>query len=193
MEPLDIILDVALEAGDLDVRVHCIVSNDDSDAVANLLQEDHCTFGLSDAGAHVNQLCDASQTTSFLGEWVRERDLMPLEAAVRKLTGVQADLFGFADRGYLRPGGWGDVVVFDPDTVGPGPVRRVRDFPADGDRLTADKPTGISHVLVNGVPIRRDGEMVAGALDRRPGQVVSPGPRSRRPEAGGLRRASSSA
>jgi N-acyl-D-amino-acid deacylase len=156
-----------------------VVSNDDAEAVARILQEDHCTFGLSDAGAHVNQLCDASQATTFLGEWVRDRALMPMEAAVRRLTGVQADLFGFPDRGYLRPGGWGDVVVFDPDTVGSGPVRRVRDFPADGDRLTADHPTGITHVLVNGIPIRRDGEMVAGALDRRPGQVVSPGPRSR--------------
>jgi N-acyl-D-amino-acid deacylase len=177
VEPLDVILDVALAAGDLDVRVHCVVSNDDADAVGWILQEDHCTFGLSDAGAHVNQLCDASQATSFLGDWVRERSLMPLEAAVRKLTGVQADLFGFPDRGYLRPGAWADMVVFDPDTVGSGPVRRVRDFPADGDRLTADQPTGVTHVLVNGVPIRRDGEMLAGALDQRPGQVVGPGPR----------------
>ena len=153
------------------------MSNDDSKAVAKLLQEDHCTFGLSDAGAHVNQLCDASQATSFLGDWVRERSLRSMEDAVRKLTGVQADLFGFADRGYLLPGGWGDVVVFDPATVGSGPVRRVRDFPADGDRLTADQPTGITHVLVNGVPIRKDGEMVAAAHADRPGQVVGPGPR----------------
>jgi N-acyl-D-amino-acid deacylase len=179
VEPLDLILDVALEAPDLDVRVHCIVSNDDSKAVAKLLQEDHCTFGLSDAGAHINQLCDASQATSFLGDWVRERSLMSMEEAVRKLTGVQADLFGFAGRGYLREGAWADVVVFDPATVGSGPVRRVRDFPAAADRLTADQPTGISHVLVNGVPIRKDGEMVAGAHANRPGQVVGPGPRRR--------------
>jgi N-acyl-D-aspartate/D-glutamate deacylase len=177
VEPLDLILDAALEAGDLGVRVHCIVSNDDAAAVASLLREDHCTFGLSDAGAHINQLCDASQATAFLGGWVRGRSLMPLEEAVRKLTGVQADLFGFADRGYLRPGAWGDVTVFDPATVGPGPVRRVRDFPADGERLTADRPTGITHVLVNGTPIRRDGEMIAGSL---PGHVVGPGHRARR-------------
>ncbi len=99
---------------------------------------------------------------------------MPMEDAVRKLTGVQADLFGFADRGYLRPGGWADVVVFDPATVGSGPVRRVRDFPAEGDRLTADRPTGITHVVVNGVPIRQDGEMLPLGQGDRPGQVVGP-------------------
>ena len=66
------------------------------------------------------------------------------------------------------------MVVFDPATVGSGPVRRVRDFPAEGDRLTADRPTGITHVLVNGVPIRQDGEMLPLGQGDRPGQVVGP-------------------
>jgi hypothetical protein len=41
--------------------------------------------------------------------------------------------------------------------IGPGPTRRVRDFPADAERLTAEDPTGLRHVLVNGTPIRVDG------------------------------------
>jgi N-acyl-D-aspartate/D-glutamate deacylase len=97
---------------------------------------------------------------------------MPWAAAIRKLTGVQADLMGFADRGYLRRGAWADVVVFDPATIGPGAVRRVRDFPGNAERLTADAPTGVTHVVVNGVPIRRDGAMVDDAIAARPGQVV---------------------
>ena len=48
------------------------------------------------------------------------------------------------------------MCVFDPQTVGPGPTRRVRDFPADAERLTAEEPTGVRHVLVNGTPIRVD-------------------------------------
>ena len=58
----------------------------------------------------------------------------------------------------LRPGAFADVAVFDPATVAPGPLRRVRDFPADADRLTADQPEGMRHVLVNGTPIRADGK-----------------------------------
>ena len=93
---------------------------------------------------------------------------MPLEQAVRKLSGEPADMFGFTRRGYLREGYWADVCVFDPETVDPGPLRRVRDFPADAERLTADQPVGIRHVLVNGTPIRVDGAQIA-SLEARPG------------------------
>jgi N-acyl-D-aspartate/D-glutamate deacylase len=65
-----------------------------------------------------------------------------------------------------------DLVVFDPATVGPGPLRRVRDMPADGERLVADAPTGIAHILVNGTPITRDGRSLVGTLDKGPGQVI---------------------
>ena len=89
-----------------------------------------------------SQLCDAPQATDYLGNWVRERKLTTLEAAVQRLTSRQADIYGFADRGRLVEGAWADVVVFDPETVGPGPVRRVADFPTGSERLTADAPTG---------------------------------------------------
>ena len=71
-------------------------------------------------------------------------------------------------RGYLREGSSADVCVFDPQTVAPGPTRRVRDFPADAERLTAEDPTGVRHVLVNGTPIRVDEVQVDGP-DLRPG------------------------
>ena len=135
----------------------------------HLLTHEQVVLGLSDAGAHVDQLCDAPLSTDLLGTWVRERELMPLEKAVRKLSGEPADMFGFVRRGYLREGYWADVCVFDPETVGPGPVRRVRDFPADAERLTAEEPTGVRHVLVNGTPIRSDGRSQLDSLERRPG------------------------
>jgi N-acyl-D-amino-acid deacylase len=177
-DPFDLLLDLALTEPTLrDIRVKAVVANDDPEGVALLLVEEHMTLGLSDAGAHVSQLCDAPQATDLLGNWVRQRGVLTIEQAVRKLSGQQADIFGFADRGYLTPGAWADVVVFDPLTVGPGPLRRVRDFPANGERLTADQPTGIRHVFVNGDAIQLDGVTQLDAHRRLPGQMLRPSAR----------------
>jgi len=178
-DPFDLLLDLALGEPTLtSLRVKAVLANDDADGVAKLLAEPGCTLGLSDAGAHVGQLCDAPLPTDLLGGWVRDRGVIALEEALRKLTSEPADLFGFADRGRLVAGAFADVVVFDPATVAPGPLRRVRDFPADAERLTADQPSGMTHVIVNGTPIRLDGESLPVAPEgRRPGRLVSPGPR----------------
>ncbi|MDA3001269.1 MAG: amidohydrolase family protein [Actinomycetota bacterium] len=176
-EPFDTLLDLALLEPDLQLRFKAMVANDDEEGVEKLLQVEGCTLGLSDAGAHVGQLCDAVAATDLLGKWVRDKKVMTLETAVHKLTKVQADLFSFTDRGELREGAYADVVVFDPATVAPGPVRRVRDFPANGERLTADQPTGMAHTFVNGVPVVRDGRLVDEVIDSRPGRLVSPTPR----------------
>jgi N-acyl-D-aspartate/D-glutamate deacylase len=157
--PLDVMCELSV-AEDLETRFRAYIANDDAAAVGPLLAHDHVVLGLSDAGAHVDQLCDAPVHTELLGTWSRDRHALSLEAAVRKATGEAADRFGFARRGYLRPGAWADVCVFDPDTVAPGPLSRVRDFPADGERLTAEDPSGIRHVLVNGTPIRREGKQL---------------------------------
>jgi N-acyl-D-aspartate/D-glutamate deacylase len=172
--PLDVVLDLSL-ADDLQTRFWSVLMNDDPDGIAWLLPRDGVLIGLADSGAHVSQLCDACFATDLLGNWVRERGVMPLERAVHKLTGEPAAVFGLADRGVIEVGRAADLVVFDPDTVAPGPLRRLRDFPADGERLTADAPEGMVHTLVNGVTIRADGEMVPDALAARPGQMVSGG------------------
>ncbi|MBM3827257.1 MAG: amidohydrolase family protein [Actinobacteria bacterium] len=170
--PFDALMDLTLREPDLKLRVKALLANDDVDGITALLNTEQCTLGLSDAGAHVGQLCDAVLPTDLLGSWVRERKAITLEQAINKLTKVQADLFGFADRGVLRPGAFADVVVFDPATVSPGPTTRVRDFPADGERLTASQPTGMHHLFVNGVEVVRDGRILDEEL--RPGHLVSP-------------------
>ncbi len=170
-EPLDVLLELALD-DHLSTRVRTILANDDEEMIATLLGEDGMLMGLSDAGAHVGQLCDACLPTDLLGNWVRDREVISLEHAVHKLTGEPASVFGFSDRGVLAPGRAADVTVFDPDTVAPGGLRRVRDFPADGERLVADTPSGITHMVVNGTPIREDGTPQAEALASRPGRVL---------------------
>jgi N-acyl-D-amino-acid deacylase len=176
-DPFDLLLELALLEPDLKLRVKAMLANDDAEGVALLLNTEGCTLGLSDAGAHVGQLCDAVLSTDLLGSWVREKKVLTLENAVHKLTQVQADLFGFTDRGVLRVGALADIVVFDAATVSPGPVRRVVDFPANGERLTADQPTGMHHLFVNGVEVQRDGKLLQPALDSLPGRLVKPSPR----------------
>jgi N-acyl-D-amino-acid deacylase len=153
--PVDVLCDVSLD-DDFVTRFRTIVANREPAEVASLLRTDGVLVGLADSGAHVSQICEAGFASDFLGTWVRERQLMPLEQAVFKMTGEPAAIFGLTGRGTIAPGAWADLCVFDPRTVGPGPVRRVHDLPGGEDRLLADRPQGIRHVLVNGVPIRRD-------------------------------------
>ena len=169
--PLDVLLDISLD-DDLKTRFWSVLANNDPDAIAWLLPRDNVLLGLADSGAHVSQLCDACFATDLLGNWVRERAVMPLERAVYKLTAEPAGVYGLVDRGTVEVGKLADLCVFDPAVVAPGPLRRVVDFPANGERLTADQPEGMTHVLVNGVPIRVDGAVVPEGLDAHPGSVV---------------------
>jgi N-acyl-D-aspartate/D-glutamate deacylase len=168
---LDVMLDLSLE-DDLRTRFWSVLANNDPDGIAWLLPRDGVLLGLADSGAHVSQLCDACFATDLLGPWVRDREVMPLERAIHKLTGEPAAVYGLDDRGLVEEGKAADLVVFDPDTVAPGPLRRVHDFPADGERLTADSPEGMRHTLVNGVVIREDGAPSADGLATRPGRLV---------------------
>jgi N-acyl-D-aspartate/D-glutamate deacylase len=169
--PLDVMLDISLEEN-LDTRFCSVLANNDPVAIAELLPQDTVLLGLADSGAHVSQLCDACFATDLLGNWVRDKEVMPLERAIHKLTGEPAAVFGLRDRGTIEVGKAADVVVFDDEKVAPGPLRRIRDFPADGERLVADRPEGIRHVVVNGTVIREDGTPVADALAARPGTLL---------------------
>jgi N-acyl-D-aspartate/D-glutamate deacylase len=171
MDPIDLALDLAL-ASNLEARFRMPVANHNEDEVEPLLKSDCTVLGLSDAGAHASQLCDACQPTFFLGRWVREKKAFSLEEAIRMLTSRTAEVMGITDRGRLALGNPADVVIFDPATVGDQPLQRVYDFPAGADRLISEA-TGIANVIVNGVVIRErgadtipDGEPAPGRLLR---------------------------
>lgn len=126
--------------------------------------------GGSDAGAHLDRMCGAPYPTRFLGDCLRGRQLVPLERAVHLLTQAPAELFGLRGRGCLAEGFAGDVVVFDPATVGADHASLVRDLPGESPRLTAGSH-GVARVLVNGVTTVIDGT-ATGAL---PGTVLRSG------------------
>jgi N-acyl-D-aspartate/D-glutamate deacylase len=170
VDPFDLLLDLSL-AEDLKTRFRIVLSNDDDDQLAQLLQDPRTVLGLSDAGAHASQLCDACFSTHLLEVWARERGVLSTEQAVWRLTGQPAQVFGLKGRGTISPGNFADLVAFDPDTVAAGELERVWDLPAGADRLVAHS-TGIESVWVNGVASRLDGKDLGGA---RAGVVIRGG------------------
>ncbi|CAN5323640.1 amidohydrolase family protein [soil metagenome] len=172
-DPVDLALDIAL-ASDLQARFRMAVMNFDEKEVAELITDPNTIIALSDAGAHASQLCDACYSTYLLGHWVRERKVFTVEQAVHNLTQRPAEMFGITDRGVLADGKPADVVVFDPKTVGPGPLKRVYDLPAGADRLVSEAH-GIDAVIVNGKLIRRDGKDTVAANDALPGRLLRNG------------------
>jgi N-acyl-D-amino-acid deacylase len=170
VHPLDAAIDLALEEN-LKTRFRVVLANDDEDEVGKLLQDERAVLGLSDAGAHASQLCDACFSTHLLSHWSRDKGVLSLEQAVWRLSGQPAQIFGISDRGLVKEGMAADLVAFDPDTVGVTDLERVWDLPAGADRLIANS-TGVEHVWVNGTAIRRDGEDVDAA---RPGKLLRGG------------------
>jgi N-acyl-D-aspartate/D-glutamate deacylase len=170
VEPLDAAIDLALEE-DLKTRFRVVLANDDEEEVGKLLQDERAVLGLSDAGAHASQLCDACFSTHLLSHWTRDKGILSLEQAVWRLTGQPVQIFGITDRGLIKEGLAADLVAFDPDTVGVTELERVWDLPAGADRLIA-RSTGVEHVWVNGTATRENGADIA---DARPGNLLRGG------------------
>jgi N-acyl-D-aspartate/D-glutamate deacylase len=171
--PVDLALDLSLRTN-LEARFRLAVFNTDENVTAELLSHPSTMLGLSDAGAHASQLCDACAPTELLGKWVREKGVLTLEEGVRQLSGQPADVFGITDRGRLAPGLAADITIFDPRSVGCAPLRRVRDFPGGADRLVSDA-SGVRAVIVNGVIVRAEGRDALPADGRLPGRVLRGG------------------
>ncbi|HEY6532637.1 MAG TPA: amidohydrolase family protein [Acidimicrobiales bacterium] len=165
--PFDLMLDLAL-ADDLATRFRVVMDNDNEEEIGQLLADERTLLGLSDAGAHASQLCDACFSTHLLGHWVRERSALSLEDAVWRLTGQPAQAFRLRERGVVRSGYFADLVAFDPATVDISAAERVHDQPGGADRLIV-RSTGIEHMWVNGVATRFGGEEVA---DASPGRLL---------------------
>jgi N-acyl-D-aspartate/D-glutamate deacylase len=166
-DPNDAFFDLAV-ADNLQVKFVVPRANNDPKQLADMLRDSRTLIGLSDAGAHLDMLCESGYTTYMLGHWVREERALTLERAIQRITSEPADYFGIKGRGRLEAGAAADVVIFDESTVN-SPLRptAVKDLPAGGTRLYC-KAEGISRVIVGGQVLYADGRHT-GAL---PGKVL---------------------
>src|SRR5260370_447348 len=163
---IDAFLDLAVEEK-LETRFLQAENNVDDEALTKILTHPNAVIGLGDGGAHVQFHGGYGYLTKLLGEWVREKQGMSLEQAVRRLTFDSATVFSLYDRGLLRPGMAADVVIFDPATLKCGHEGVVRDFPKGAWRLKEPADASFATV-VNGQALYDEGKHT-GAL---PGRVL---------------------
>ena len=155
---VDAFLDLTL-ADDLDNEFTMTSFNNRVDRMAEILNNPAMLLGLGDGGAHLDMLCDSGYPTYMLGTWVREKKVLTLEEAVRRMTSDPADFFGIRDRGRLNVGLAADIAIFDPATVGSvGRPERRYDLPGGAKRMVM-RSQGIEYTIVNGAVTWENGEL----------------------------------
>lgn len=171
--PIELVLDLAAER-EMDLFLQQPIANENQDHVLEMMKHPRSVVTFSDSGAHVSQIMDSSLQTHVFSYWVRERQALTLEQAVRMVSYEPATSWGFHDRGLLREGLTADVTVFDPERIGARMPEVHRDLPAGAVRLV-QKADGIAASVVNGEVLLRDGKHTG----RYPGQLLR-GPLARR-------------
>jgi N-acyl-D-aspartate/D-glutamate deacylase len=142
------------------------------DTVRRMLAHPRALSSLSDAGAHVGTVCDASFTTFMLTHWVRDRgqDAIALEDAVEMLTRRNAQYLGLTDRGVIAPGMRADLNAIDPVKLSVGVPELMRDLPAGGKRFV-QRAQGYVATWVAGEQVQAQGVVT----EARPGRLVRMG------------------
>ena len=153
---IDALFDLALSE-DLETVFEDSVTQGDENAVREIFRSPFVLLGQSDAGAHVASGNPGfGYATFLLSYWVRQRAIMTLEEAIKKLTFMPASVFGIHDRGLLRPGMRADVFVFDPATIDLAKPQRVNDLPEGAPRFVQGAK-GVHYTIVNGTLLMNDG------------------------------------
>ena len=165
-DPVEVFIDAALEKHLKQFFLQPL-ANENQDHALEMIKHPRSVVTFSDSGAHVSQIMDSSLQTHLLSHWVREKQAVTLEEAVRMLSFVPASHWGLAGRGLLREGWAADVVVFNPDTVAATLPELTYDLPAGARRLK-QKATGFMASVVNGEVMLRNNEHT-GAL---PGKLL---------------------
>jgi N-acyl-D-aspartate/D-glutamate deacylase len=153
---IDALLDLSLDEN-LETVFEDSITQGDQNAVAAIFRSPYVMLGQSDAGAHVASANPGFGFATFLlSYWVRQRGIMPMEEAIRKLTFMPASIFGIHDRGLLRPGMAADVFVFDPAAIDLEPPEQVNDLPEGAPRYI-QHARGIRYTIVNGSVLMDNG------------------------------------
>jgi N-acyl-D-aspartate/D-glutamate deacylase len=168
-DPFDVFYD-HLAAGELLLGAFTNYAQASEDHLAEMISDPNTVIGLSDGGAHVKMICDASAPTYLLTHWVHDRtrgDRLPLELVIQKQSAGTAAAVGLDDRGTIAVGKKADVNVIDLEHLALHAPRSVDDLPAGGRRILQDA-SGYKATIVSGVVTRRD-DRDTGA---RPGRLV---------------------
>ncbi len=165
-DPVDVMIDLALEKNLKKFFLQTLV-NENQDHVLEMMKHPRSVVTFSDSGAHVSQIMDSSLQTHVLSHWVREKEALSLEQAIRLLSFVPAYHWGLKGRGLLREGNFADVIVFDADRINPQLPELTYDLPAGARRLK-QKSDGLLATVVNGQVVLRKNEHT-GAL---PGKLL---------------------
>jgi N-acyl-D-aspartate/D-glutamate deacylase len=166
VEPVDVFIDLSLEKHMKRFFLQTLV-NENQDHVLEMMRHPRSVVTFSDSGAHVSQIMDSSLQTHVLSHWVRDKEALTLEQAIRLMSFVPAYHWGLTGRGSLRQGNFADVIIFDPDKIAPKLPELAHDLPAGAKRLK-QKSDGLLATVVNGQVVLRNNEHT-GAL---PGKLV---------------------
>jgi N-acyl-D-aspartate/D-glutamate deacylase len=185
-DPLEYLYDLYLEGDGRAVLSWFLTNYFDGDLrlTERVLGDEHYLMGLGDAGAHVRTICDASFPTFMILHWARNRSRgprLPIEVLVRKITGLPAERYGFADRGRIEAGLRADINVIDLERLSLGVPYLANDLPSDAQRFL-QSAQGYVRTIVNGVTTRRndvDTGSRPGRLYRRPGRRHEPATQAR--------------
>ena len=161
-----------LMAGDGSALLYAPVMNYSAgnlDAVGEMLTHPNTVPGLSDGGAHVGTISDASFPTTLLAHWGRDRTRgrIDLPLLVARQCRATAEAVGLLDRGIVAPGYRADLNVVDPATVRVRRPQMVADLPAGGHRLLQGAD-GYLHTFVAGTETYAGGQ----ATGARPGRLI---------------------
>ena len=174
IKPLEAIFDYLCAGDGSNLLYFPIFNYNDGnlDVIRQMLAHPRGLFGLSDAGAHVGTVCDASVTTFMLTHWVRDRakDKLSLAQAVEMMTRRNARYLGLNDRGLIAVGLRADLNLIDPERLSMGTPKLVHDLPAGGKRFV-QKAQGYIGTWVNGERVQSNAEITAA----RPGRLVRMG------------------